>query len=282
MYNNPSGLVWHSRWSGDSDGLSRTNARPCSATRVWWDREHVLELSWFPSGGQHREWHRLRRQCSASRYKYLPLCSWDSLLPSVGCRELMYLLFFVPPSAQSQAFVDGHLLIRRYQFNEQLWWPLSCHHSLRAERYKKNMFYCHESCCSHDPWHFGFLCSLSPQMLRHSGARRETSWLWRAWRDMGFLQSQPVPPLWGTPWLSSIMSKENTSTLWKHRHRFVLYRLRDKVEINATTYDKTNTLINMITRWLLVCIQALNYQLIAPVDVHSAGLQSNKKSVRIF
>lgn len=38
------GLVRYSRWPGDSDGLSRTNARPCSATRVRRHRQHVLEL----------------------------------------------------------------------------------------------------------------------------------------------------------------------------------------------------------------------------------------------
>lgn len=47
-------------------------------------------------------------------------CSYDSLLPSVGRGKLMYLLCFAPPSAQSQASVDRHLLIRRHQFNEQL------------------------------------------------------------------------------------------------------------------------------------------------------------------
>lgn len=72
MYNAPSGLVWYSRWSGDSDGLSRTDARPCSVTRVWWDREHVLELPWFPGRGQHRERHRLWWQYSAFRYKHIP------------------------------------------------------------------------------------------------------------------------------------------------------------------------------------------------------------------
>lgn len=70
MYNAPSGLVWYSRWSGDSDGLSRTNACPRSVTRVWRDRQHVLELPRIPGRGQHRERHRLWRQYSAFRYKY--------------------------------------------------------------------------------------------------------------------------------------------------------------------------------------------------------------------
>lgn len=32
------------------------------------------------------------------------------------------------------------------------------------------------------------------QMLRPSGAPRETSWLWPAWRDTGSLQSPPARP----------------------------------------------------------------------------------------
>lgn len=49
-----------------------------------------------------------------------PHSSYDSVIPFVGCGKLMCLLFSVRPSAESQAFVDCHLLIRRYQFNEQL------------------------------------------------------------------------------------------------------------------------------------------------------------------
>lgn len=64
----PSGLVWYSRWTGDSDGLSWTNACPRTAARVWRDREHVLELPWLPGGGQHRKWHWLWWQCPAFRY----------------------------------------------------------------------------------------------------------------------------------------------------------------------------------------------------------------------
>ena len=43
-----------------------------------------------------------------------------SLLLCVDCGNLMHLFFFFLPSAESQAFVDSHLLVRRYQFNEQL------------------------------------------------------------------------------------------------------------------------------------------------------------------
>lgn len=48
----PLGVVWHCRWAGHSDGLPRAHAGPHSASRVGWDRRHVLELSQFPGGGQ--------------------------------------------------------------------------------------------------------------------------------------------------------------------------------------------------------------------------------------
>lgn len=67
-------------------------------------------------------------------------CSFKSLLACADCLKLIPLYFFFPPSAESQTFVDSHLLIRRYQFNEQLWWPFSCHNSLRAERYTNPHF----------------------------------------------------------------------------------------------------------------------------------------------
>lgn len=60
------GLVRHGRRPGDSDGLSRTNARPRPAARVGRDCQHVLELPQFPGGGQHRERHGLRRKRPAS------------------------------------------------------------------------------------------------------------------------------------------------------------------------------------------------------------------------
>lgn len=39
-----------------------------------------------------------------------------------------------------------------------------------------------------------FFYSFTLQMLRPSGAPRETSWLWPAWRDTGYLLTLPAGP----------------------------------------------------------------------------------------
>lgn len=43
-----------------------------------------------------------------------------SLLMKEWKKSYAHVLFFLLPSPKSQAFVDSHLLIRRYQFDEQL------------------------------------------------------------------------------------------------------------------------------------------------------------------
>lgn len=62
------GVIWYCRWPGNSDGLPRSYVGPHSAAWVGWHRQHVLELSQFPGGGQQWEWHGLWRLLATTRW----------------------------------------------------------------------------------------------------------------------------------------------------------------------------------------------------------------------